>query len=323
MGIRNILLTGLLLWVSLSFADDVRIKAELEPDTALVGDWISFSLFIEHDQGIKVDLPQLQGRVGDLEVIKPGEWKSKKSKGRIIDQMATTCAVYDTGHFVIPEIPIFYQKVGDTTRYQINSQPLGVFIASVLDSSVTDILDIKGPVAFPRPLREKLFWAMIFMIPLALGALAYIYVKRKKGGPKKILAAPPPLVPPHEWAYQELEKLKGSSLLLQGKFKAYYSRASEIVCTYLERRYPIRAVEMTSTELIEWFSQSKLSDGILEMVRSFLEKCDLVKFAKHRPLSQENEEVLLQAYQIVDRTKLGVEKCWGNETPKRKKQSEL
>ena len=44
------------------------------------------------------------------------------------------------------------------------------------------------------------------------------------------------------------------------------------------------------------------TDGIVELTNNFLNNADLVKFAKFVPLSSVNEDMMKQAYEIVQRT---------------------
>jgi hypothetical protein len=43
---------------------------------------------------------------------------------------------------------------------------------------------------------------------------------------------------------------------------------------------------------------------LIDITGRFLENADLVKFAKFKPLPSVNDEMLKQAYEIVNRTKL-------------------
>jgi len=138
---------------------------------------------------------------------------------------------------------------------------------------------------------------------LLVGALFYIW--RRKRAVKGLL--PEKIEPPrpaHEFTLEELTALKESSLLQEGKVKEFYIRISEVIRRYIEGRYFIVAMELTTFELLENLRSSEISEEEIEMFHEFLSTCDLVKFAKYKPTSAKNSTNLGKAFEIVERTKL-------------------
>jgi len=135
-------------------------------------------------------------------------------------------------------------------------------------------------------------------------ALAVIYVIRKRHRGEAILPhkMEPPR-PPHEIAYEELQRLAASELLAHGEWKAYYSEISEIIRRYVEGRYQIVALELTTTELLVQLEAIEIEEKHQILFVQFLQLCDFVKFAKYIPEEKDNEQVMKWAVQIVDETK--------------------
>jgi hypothetical protein len=111
-------------------------------------------------------------------------------------------------------------------------------------------------------------------------------------------------LPAHEIAYKALEDLKGSGLVKQGLVKEYFFRLSFIVRQYLENRFDLRAPEMTTEEFLASMKGSdKLNELIKNMLKDFLERSDMVKFAKYGPTADEILDAFDAAKGLIDETK--------------------
>ncbi|HEY1816220.1 MAG TPA: hypothetical protein VGG74_27925 [Kofleriaceae bacterium] len=86
---------------------------------------------------------------------------------------------------------------------------------------------------------------------------------------------------------------------------AWFVELSAIVRSYLERRYVIRAPELTTEEfLLEAARSGRLSPEHRSLLEAFLERCDRVKFAGYRPDSEESLASLKAARAFVEDTRL-------------------
>ena len=73
---------------------------------------------------------------------------------------------------------------------------------------------------------------------------------------------------------------------------------------YLENRFSLRAPEQTTEEFLESVTHGDaLEVRFVNLLKEFLERSDLVKFAKEQPLPNENEMSLSNAYDFVNGTK--------------------
>ena len=111
--------------------------------------------------------------------------------------------------------------------------------------------------------------------------------------------------PAHEIAFRQLEKLKEDKLWEKGDLKGYYTRLTEIVRLYLENRYSILSLELTTIEtLAELKKNGFKEDDTYRKLRTVLTGADLVKFAKFNPESSENELLFEYSWEFVEKTKL-------------------
>jgi hypothetical protein len=86
---------------------------------------------------------------------------------------------------------------------------------------------------------------------------------------------------------------------------AWFVELSSIVRSYLERRYEIRAPELTTEEFLVATSRSPdLTSAHKAQLSAFLEGCDRVKFAGYRPDSTESLATLEAARAFVEETRL-------------------
>jgi hypothetical protein len=86
---------------------------------------------------------------------------------------------------------------------------------------------------------------------------------------------------------------------------AWFVALSAIVRDYLEQRYEIRAPELTTEEFLQVATaRPELSAEHRGLLRSFLERCDRVKFAGYRPDADESLATLKAARGFVEDTRL-------------------
>ena len=144
------------------------------------------------------------------------------------------------------------------------------------------------------------FWWIFLIIALAICAFLYGLRNYKKEG--KILPVSKPLPSPYEEAINKLNELKAKKLWEQGLEKEYYTQLTDILRNYLERRFGINAMEMTSRQIMERLYESDVKDK-RDYIRQILRVADFVKFAKVRPLPADSIESFENAVKFVEETK--------------------
>ena len=110
-------------------------------------------------------------------------------------------------------------------------------------------------------------------------------------------------MPPHTQALQEIERIKGDKQLRMTDPKAYYTELTDVLRTYMAERFGFNAMEMTSSEIIDHLLETNDKESINELKYLF-ETADLVKFAKHSPLMNENDMNLVNAVEFINHTKV-------------------
>jgi hypothetical protein len=101
---------------------------------------------------------------------------------------------------------------------------------------------------------------------------------------------------------KELDALEEQRLWQQGEHKAYQSRITDILRSYIEARYLVSALERTTDELMAELRVSALPVDERIRLENMLRAADLVKFAKVVPTALEHEQLLVSARQFVQAT---------------------
>jgi hypothetical protein len=299
-------------WVllySFSFPQEISLKAKLDSTHILIGDQVNLSLEVTQPYGLDLNFPEfldtITAKIEILEKTNDDTIFLENDQVFLKQNLLITC--FDSGFYEIPPFEFSYEL--DTVAVRLKSNPLYLEVLRT-DISLRDttqaIFDIKLPYGAPIGFREIAPYILggLFII-LFIGAIYYYLKKRKQEEP--ILKIKKPLEPPHITALRELDKLKMEKLWQKNKIKLYYTRLTEIIRIYLEGRFEIMAMEQTTTEIL----QSLLNTGfknnrIFNILSDMLYRADLVKFAKARPLPDENETSMLNAYILVNETKEAV-----------------
>ena len=138
---------------------------------------------------------------------------------------------------------------------------------------MTDIHDIKPalPMGMDLPMWVWMAGALILIIAV-LGA--WWWFRRRTAGHGASL--PPPMVAPDVEALGQLDALAADTTV---DCKVFYFRLSAIVRRYLERRFDIPAVEMTTEELLPAVSRLGLPLDVGQSFKDFCRAADPIKFA--------------------------------------------
>ena len=156
-----------------------------------------------------------------------------------------------------------------------------------------DLHDIKPPVDIPSG------WAWVgwLLAALALGAvLLWLWRVWRQ---RRAQVPPVPVIPPHVRAKQRLEE----ALALLGQPREFCILVSDTIRQYLEERFDFHAPERTTEEfLYELKGTHILVRDQKESLALFLEKCDLVKFARYEPREAELRDLHAAALRLVEET---------------------
>jgi hypothetical protein len=211
---------------------------------------------------------------------------------------------FDSGSYVIPPILFKYTQKGDTLTYSTETSPVNLDVQTIETDPAKDIKPIKPPLTAPVSLRELLPWIGLGVLIIALAFLIYYYyLKKRKHKVPVVTSRLKTSIPPYEAAIEALESLRLKKLWQSGRVKEYFSEMTDIVREYIELRFPVRALEMTTSEIDSALRQTDVKSSAREKLHQTLVLADLVKFAKEQPLPLENDLSLSQCVDFVRETR--------------------
>jgi hypothetical protein len=167
------------------------------------------------------------------------------------------------------------------------------FASATTNVALEGLRDIKDPVAIPTG-WEWLWWTLgaLLLIALLIGLALWLFRRRK-------FVAGPPTIPAHVTARQQL----ADALALIDQPKPFVISVSDTLRWYLEQRFSFRAPERTTEEFLRELKKTELLlPDQKESLGEFLQRCDLVKFAKYEPAETELRQLHGVAVQLVTET---------------------
>ncbi len=172
------------------------------------------------------------------------------------------------------------------------AEPLfGAISPERTNTTPSPIRDIAPPLdVFPYP---------PWMVAIAIGAavlvaalLAWLLVRWWRNRP----AAPPPS--PRSMALRELEKLRGQVQKLDPY--AFSIAVSDVLRSFIGAHYGMHAREQTSPEFLAAISSaSRFSPDERTLLAHFLERADMIKFARVDATTEDSEQLLSSASAFV------------------------
>jgi hypothetical protein len=274
------------------------VQAQVDPQTAKLGDLITLSIRVTHPLALQVDPPALPKNLGTFEVYASTRLATEVSQDKAVDRFQAALQNFTTGQQVLPGFEVPYRDpLGKA--YSIKTASLTVTIEEV-PPGPKDKGDIRGIKSVIGPTAWSPWWWVWGAVLLTALCFA-LWHKRKRAlaGPP-----PPPPVPADITAMQKLQGLSQTDWLATGRIKEYYSVISDVLREYLEKGFETPALERTTAELMrDLRKKSEIAMTPQSELRELLETCDLVKFAKYRPEAAEGSSALAAGIKFVEDTR--------------------
>ena len=287
-----------------SSAQNIKVEAKLDKSSMMMGDQTVLHLSATLPLKDLIDFPALTDTLSSkVQIAKIGKTDTIADKNNPALHTITrhyTITSFDPGLQMVPSF-IFKSKAGD---FSTNALPLQVNAVKV--DTTKGVYDIKEPLAVKYSWMD---WIRDNGMVLGLGVLAVLilsgmiwyFTKKRKVKPVVNIPAKPK-IPAHQLALEKLHALNAQKLWQQDEIKRYYSELTDIVREYLEKRYQIHAMEQTTEEIFKSLKHRNILGVEKDKLKQVLVLADLVKFAKEKPLSTENEQSMDYAISFVKNT---------------------
>lgn len=296
----------LILIIASSAGQEVKISSAFDSTKIFIGDQIKFIVTIDQPSNLKLSLPVFRDTLcKNIEIISgPRIDTTKGQSGRIKIIQKYLITSFDSGRYQVKPVFAENKNEGGMKRFYSDYSILEVMRVKIAPQDTTaKIFDIIKPYKAPVTFGEILPWLLVAALLGAIvwAAIRYLPKLRKSEAETNVFI---PSDPAHIIAFRELERLKSEELWQKGETKKYYTELTEILRQYLENRFRVYSLELTTAETLEALVKTGFrKNGSYNDLKTVLTGADLVKFAKYNPGASENESHFQTSWNFVLVTK--------------------
>jgi len=280
-----------------------EMKSWVEGDASSVklGQTVKYVVEVRRREGDKVHLPA-DTSFGDLELLDKTLVTGEPDDGWVTERYELELIALTLGRTTIP--PLAFRAIledGDIVLLETGARGIDVLDPTV-DAEDEDPRDTAEVVDVYQE-DYTLLWILIGIVVAVVAVLLvrWLVLNWSRWRPPAEVLGPPPR-PPEIVARQKLEALRAGGYPAPDEKKGWYIELSEILREYIGARYGFDGLESTTEEIIVTMRGVKTAGLTQAELFSFLNGCDLVKFAKYAPDTDEDAEAIDEAFRIVDVT---------------------
>jgi hypothetical protein len=284
------------------YAQSAVIKASIDSTQILIGEQTKIHLEIAVAEDLHVQLPLPSDTIiKGIEVLETSKIDTINiGNNRMQLKYDFLVTSFDSALYLLPP---FVLVAGTDTAY---SNELALKVSTLpVDTESQQFYDIKDIIKPKFVLWDYIEYILYPLLGLlVLGAIVYLIYRLKTKKSLIPFKKAEIILPPHIIAIQELDKIKTKKLWQQGRMKEYHSEITDTLRIYMEKRFYIPAMELTSGEILGRLKGISDTDYVYDNLKQILSLADFVKFAKYQPLPNENELSIMNAYLFVNGTKI-------------------
>ena len=298
----------------------LTVHVRADKATMTIAETVLLELEAAIEPGYEVRMPKVDKVLESFGIVdwdNPGDKLDQKN--RIVSKYRYRLEPFLSGTYPIPAFTFeFYDANNpEDKKYELTTEPIDIEVTSLLGEQRAELKidDIEDVLEMPRQASYTWVWALGVVAVAAAGGL-WLYLRRKRI--KELVRI---FKPAHEIAYERLRALVKEDLVGAAKIKEFYERISDILRHYIEHRFSLRAPERTTEEfLAELANTEVLPAAEKQRLGEFLKHCDLVKFAKHNPTTEQIQETFDLVKDFIEKTKsderkIDVTEMTGSEEP--------
>jgi hypothetical protein len=278
------------------------VHVRLDKTKLTIADTVLLQFEATLQSGYKVEMPKVDKVLENFGIV---DWDNLGEKLDAKNNVVTTYQYklepFLSGKYEIPAFTFKFQDANDpNAAHELASEPIAVEVTSLLGDQRAKLVieDIEGVVEMPKPANRWWFWGLVTLGVAAVPAGWLLLRERRARQVVRIFKSA------HEVAYLRLRALVGANLVEQGQLKEFYEQISGILRHYIEDRFNLHAPDRTTEEFLgELRFTEVLAPADKQAVEEFLTHCDLVKFAKHEPTTEQIQRTFDLVKDFVERTK--------------------
>lgn len=266
----------------------------------LIGEPVQLVLHVQVPQQAQVIIPDFKNwqppffvqQVGSLNVGSP------QQDGSIEYELPLTLILWQTGQLVTPPLEVAYQLNGTIIKLPVES--FQFVVPSVLNSNDLSLRPFKPQIDLPYfPIWIALLGVPVVVIVIKWG-VRYRFFRRQFQISNVV---------DNNWHPDANAALNTLKQLAQSQADppVIYVQVSDCLRRYLDARFSMHSVDLTTSELLDQFEQKHvLSEDQQHKLIEMLRRADLVKFAQVVPkhsAAQQYASVAAQWIQAVEQTR--------------------
>ena len=265
----------------------ISYNLEIKPDTLYSGSILKIHLEID-----SLDIDQVP-IFYDFEINNDFTQVNKKlTKSSIIYELQ----FWEIGKILLPPIKLKINNIkGDAEYLYIQTDTIKVnSYLSIADQYLKKIKENKKIKFYEN------YEIILLIFIIILGLLIAIYLLRNRSNNLKLLYTSGHYTKsPLQKALTDIKSLKSPQILNKKNAEIYYLNLSKILKKFISSVFYIRATEMTSTEITQYFISIKINQNILLKWKGVMEKLDNVKYANKTPLNNELNQDVLELIDVI------------------------
>ena len=269
------------------------VEATINRDSIQIGEQIELRFKVETDSSSAVLFPEGQTFV-PLELVESLATDTLKENEKFILLKTYKLTQFDSGAYRIPEQQITIDgKPYLSQTFEINVRDVKV------DTLEQGLYDVKSRIQVEKPNSALLQWIIGLIILALIGlGLYFAYQKWFKNAAQK------EELDPYQDALHYLNSIQVGDFLKQEEVKSFYSTCVEKLKRYVYYCFEISSLDRTSAEFISLFywlidnDKVKIESAQIKALEQWLDRSDLVKFAKYHPelTALEQDQEFMRAF---------------------------
>lgn len=285
----------------------VEATVGLEPADSMIGDSISLRLRVVAEKGVELLMPEFGQALERFTIFDFKSDEKIDDEGRTVAIQSYQLQPPRSGPQSIPPIMVEFVDRRDGAKpapdgldaYELLTERLSFDVQSVLPKDAAAELNPPlGKLATLDPSDRTTWpWIIVVLATIATAPFAWQWWMTSRRKARRRSA--------YDISMSRLKRLMDQTAQSPEQMDAFFVELSGVVRWYLENRFDLRAPELTTEEFLELMSQSPdLSGDHQSLLRDFLRRADLVKFAHFMPSTNDIDESVAAARRFLEETRL-------------------
>jgi hypothetical protein len=279
----------------------IVVQTHIGPDPSSIGDLLELEIIAAFPRGYSVNLP-VGVTFAPLHLVDVQEGEPEVTGDALRKTFRVRLQHFATGAAEVPAFAL--TSVDNDGAVATVPVPATAFTVDALLANEADPQrkpeDPPISIEYPNTLAETIILSALAtsLALLVIGLAVRRFLRRKK--PIRV----EPAIPAHVVALTALAELEKSELLADGRVQDYYLQLTEIAKAYLEGRFGVPALDRTTEEIRSDLQRhaARIEPLTPTEVVDFLQRCDLVKFARFHPEEDESTGALGFVRDAVERS---------------------